>query len=82
MQDLLSERTQSGETFLLCLRQVFCIRKKIYIVYAVLRLNSEQCEMRNYRDKEEIRWQVVKAMLDEFPTLRKKVRNYITATEN
>jgi hypothetical protein len=28
--------------------------------------------MKNYRDKEEIRWQVVKAMLDEFPTLRKK----------
>jgi hypothetical protein len=31
--------------------------------------------------KEEIRWQVVKAMLDEFPTLKKKVRNYIK-TEN
>jgi hypothetical protein len=31
--------------------------------------------------KEEIRWQVVKSMLDEFPTLRKKVRNYIK-TEN
>jgi hypothetical protein len=31
--------------------------------------------------KEEIRWQVVKAMLDEFPTLKKKVRTYIK-TEN
>jgi hypothetical protein len=38
--------------------------------------------MENYSDKEEIRWQVVKAMLDEFPTLRKKVRNYVTTAEN
>ena len=37
--------------------------------------------VKNYRDKEEIRWQVVKAMLDEFPTLKKKVRNYV-AIEN
>jgi hypothetical protein len=34
----------------------------------------------NYQDKEEIRWQVVKAMLDEFPTLKKKVRNYVEKT--
>jgi hypothetical protein len=26
---------------------------------------------------EEIRWQVIKAMLDEFPTLKKKVKNYL-----
>jgi hypothetical protein len=32
--------------------------------------------------KEEIRWQVVKAMLDEFPPLRKKVRNYVKTAEN
>lgn len=38
--------------------------------------------MKNYRDKEEIRWQVVKAMLDKFPTLRKKVRNYVKTAEN
>jgi hypothetical protein len=38
--------------------------------------------MKNHRDKEEIRWQVVKAMLDEFPTLRKKVRNYVETAEN
>jgi hypothetical protein len=30
-------------------------------------------------NKEEIRWQVVKAMLDEFPALRAKVRNYVKA---
>jgi len=38
--------------------------------------------MKNYRSKEEIRWQVVKAMLDEFPALRKKVKNYIKTAEN
>ena len=38
--------------------------------------------MANYRDKEKIRWQVVKAMIDEFPTLRKKVRNYVKTAEN
>ncbi|MEM2281311.1 MAG: hypothetical protein QXZ68_04910 [Candidatus Bathyarchaeia archaeon] len=27
--------------------------------------------------EDEIRWQVVKAMLDEFPTLREKVKKYI-----
>jgi hypothetical protein len=26
---------------------------------------------------EEIRWQVMKAMLDEFPTLKEKVRKYL-----
>ena len=49
-------------------------------MYDVIRLCVRVgTKMRNYRDKEEIRWQVVKAMLDEFPTLRKKVRSYITA---
>jgi hypothetical protein len=38
--------------------------------------------VRNYQDKEEIRWQVVKAMLDEFPTLRKKVRTYVATAKN
>jgi hypothetical protein len=36
----------------------------------------------NYHDKEEVRWQVVKAMIDEFPTLKTKVRNYVAKTEN
>lgn len=26
---------------------------------------------------EEVRWQVIKAMLDEFPTLKEKVKNYL-----
>jgi len=29
----------------------------------------------------EIRWQVIKAMLDEFPTLREKVKNYLKTQE-
>jgi hypothetical protein len=29
------------------------------------------------RENDEIRWQVIKAMLDEFPTLREKVKVYI-----
>ena len=26
---------------------------------------------------EEVRWQVIKAMLDQFPALKEKVRNYL-----
>ncbi len=33
--------------------------------------------MRIKTENDEIRWQVVKAMLDEFPTLREKVKAYI-----
>jgi hypothetical protein len=33
--------------------------------------------MREKEENDEIRWQVVKAMLDEFPTLREKVKVYI-----
>jgi hypothetical protein len=45
-------------------------------------VSGQEGEMKSYRNKEEIRWQVVKAMLDEFPTLRKKVRNYVKTAEN
>jgi hypothetical protein len=31
---------------------------------------------------EEIRWQVLKAMLDDFPELRGKVRRYIVKAKN
>jgi hypothetical protein len=33
-------------------------------------------------NKDEIRWQVVKAMLDEFPTLKEKVRCYVETAQN
>jgi hypothetical protein len=38
--------------------------------------------MKSLHEKEEIRWRVVKAMLDEFPMLKKKVRSYVEKTEN
>jgi hypothetical protein len=31
---------------------------------------------------EDIRWQVVKAMLDEFPTLKNKIKEYVREREN
>jgi hypothetical protein len=37
--------------------------------------------MKNYQNKDELRWQVVRAMLDEFPTLRQKVKNYVKTEE-
>jgi hypothetical protein len=36
----------------------------------MLRLKAEQKD-------EEIRWHIMKTMLDEFPTLREKVKNYL-----
>ena len=30
---------------------------------------------------QEVRWQVIKAMLDEFPTLKEKVRDYLNKQE-
>jgi hypothetical protein len=33
--------------------------------------------MKNCQTTEEIRWQVVKAMLDDFPLLKRKVEKYI-----
>ncbi|MEM3596933.1 MAG: hypothetical protein QXJ53_02210 [Candidatus Bathyarchaeia archaeon] len=37
--------------------------------------------MRQKDKNEEIRWQVVKAMLDEFPSLRAKVQEYLKGKE-
>jgi len=33
--------------------------------------------MKTNLGSEEIRWQVVKAMIDEFPSLRSKVKTYV-----
>lgn len=63
---------------------MFCVRKKVYIVYADIRfccLNRKP-KMKSNHNTEEIRWQVVKAMLDDFPALRKKVKSYIEKAEN
>jgi hypothetical protein len=45
-------------------------------------VSGQEGKMKTHYDKEEIRWQVVRAMLDEFPALKKKVRNYVKITEN
>jgi len=33
--------------------------------------------MNSKMKSEEIRWQVIKAMLDEFPTLKERVKSYL-----
>ena len=48
-------------------------------LYGVLLHNIGGCwnDMNVHRKSEEIRWQVIRAMLDEFPTLKEKVRTYL-----
>ena len=49
---------------------------KVYMVYYyTLYRMSEKMSARS--KSEEIRWQVMKAMLDEFPTLKEKVKQYL-----
>ena len=38
--------------------------------------------MTDHNSSEEVRWQVVKAMLDDFPSLRKKVKSYVLKFES
>ena len=40
-------------------------------------LKKRFSETENCQTTEEIRWQLVKAMLDNFPSLRRKVKDYI-----
>lgn len=57
---------------------------KVYIMYRVIRFGypGGKLKMKNSIDKEEIRWQVVKSMLDEFPALRERVKDYIKKQKN
>jgi hypothetical protein len=49
---------------------------KVYMVYCyTLYRMSEKMSARS--KSEEIRWQVMKAMLDEFPALKEKVKKYL-----
>jgi len=49
---------------------------KVYMVYCyTLYRMFEKMSARSR--SEEIRWQVMKAMLDEFPTLKEKVKKYL-----
>jgi hypothetical protein len=53
---------------------------KVYMVYCytILKVpNSMTADSKS----QEIRWQVIKAMLDEFPALKEKVRNYLNNKE-
>lgn len=63
---------------------MFRVGKKVYIVYADIRFwcVNRKPEMKSHHNTEELRWQVVKAMLDDFPALRKKVKSYIEKAEN
>jgi len=37
--------------------------------------------MKHHKNTDEIRWQVVKAMLEEFPSLKTKVKVYLKSEE-
>jgi len=49
--------------------------KSLYgvLLYAIWVSENMSASSRN----EEIRWQVIKSMLDEFPTLKEKVKKYV-----
>jgi len=49
---------------------------KAYIVYCYTIFGMSD-KMSTSQKSEEIRWQVIKAMLDEFPVLKDRVRNYL-----
>jgi hypothetical protein len=63
---------------------MFNVGKKVYIVYDDIRFCrlDRKPKMKSNHNIEEIRWQVVKAMLDDFPALRKKVKGYIEKAGN
>lgn len=63
---------------------IFRVGKKLYMVYLDIRLFCpyRKPAMKKNREIEEIRWQVVKAMLDDFPALRGKVKSYIENAAN
>ena len=49
---------------------------KVYMVYCYTLYRVFE-KMSARLKSEEIRWQVMKAMLDEFPTLKDKVKKYL-----
>jgi hypothetical protein len=50
---------------------------KAYMVYCYMLYGWVSENMSASSRSEEIRWQVIKSMLDEFPTLKEKVRKYV-----
>jgi hypothetical protein len=53
---------------------------KAYIEYCYIILGSLQTRSASMKN-DEVRWQVIKAMLDEFPALREKVKKYLQKSE-
>jgi len=85
-QSLLLKTFQWG-VLLACflgLELVFRVRKKVYVVYADIRLAVCKGFLRwkSFRVLKKSRWQVVKAMLDDFPVLRDKVKSYVEKAGN
>jgi hypothetical protein len=54
---------------------------KVYMAYCYTILGKELQQMKRHKNTDEIRWQVVKAMLEEFPSLRTKVKEYLKSEE-
>jgi hypothetical protein len=65
-------------------KRMVCVGKKVYIVYADIGFCclNRRTKMKSHHNNEKIRWQVVKAMLDDFLALRKKVKRCIEKAEN
>lgn len=53
------------------------LKTKTYIVYCYTILSTRSNKMSAQQKNEEIRWQVIKAMLEEFPTLKQQVKAYL-----
>ena len=73
-----------GRTFLLGARSCrkrerhyVTFRRQTYIIYCVIIYARQR--MKSQVVTEGIRWQVIKAMLDEFPALREKAMEYLLA---
>jgi hypothetical protein len=56
--------------------------KSLYCICRYKILLCRNPEMKSHQDTEEIRWQVMKAMLDDFPSLKKRAKNYVEKDED
>jgi len=53
--------------------------RQVYMIYCDV--IYVRLAMKRAAKTEEIRWQVLKAMLDEFPSLKSKIREYLRENE-
>lgn len=55
-----------------------CWEKALYCVFChKICCLCRDSNMKSHQSVEEIRWQVMKAMLDDFPELKGKVKSYV-----